>query len=242
VTPAVVEFAGVSRNYGGLRPLRIADLRVAPGQQVAILGLDRVSAEVFINLATGATLPEAGEVRLFGRTTSAITDSADWLATVDRFGIVTDRAVLLDQLTVVQNLAMPFTLEIEPPPEYARLRAEALAREVGLAEPSWTAPLTGLDATAATRVRLGRALALDPAVLLLEHVTARIPPEAAAALAADIRALAARRGIALIAATADEQFAQTVASRVLTLEPATGRLKERGGFGWFGRRGGSGAR
>jgi len=39
----------------------------------------------------------------------------DWLAAVDRFGIVSERAVLLDVLSVVQNLAVPFTLEIEPP-------------------------------------------------------------------------------------------------------------------------------
>src|SRR5205807_1268378 len=121
------------------------ELRAAPGDRVAILGLDQVAAEVFINLATGATLPDAGEVRLFGRTTSAITDSADWLATIDRLGIVSDRAVLLDQLTVVQNLAMPFTLDIEPPPDRERARAEALAREVGLPEPSWTVPLVELD-------------------------------------------------------------------------------------------------
>ena len=236
MTPAAVEFAGVSKNYGGLRPLRIADLGVSPGDRVAMLGLDQVAAEVFINLATGATLPDAGEVRLFGRPTSAITDSADWLATIDRVGIVSDRAVLLDQLTVVQNLAIPFTLDIEPPPDRERARAEALAREVGLSELSWSLPLVELDATAATRVRLGRAIALDPAVLLLEHATARVPPEALAPLAAEIRALAARRGLALVAATADERFAQAIASRVLTLEPATGRLKEHRRFGWFGPR------
>ena len=236
MTPAAVEFAGVSKTYGGLRPLRIAELRVAPGDRVAILGLDQVAAEVFVNLATGATLPDAGDVRLLGRTTSAIKDSADWLATIDRVGIVSDRAVLLDQLTVVQNLAMPFTLDIEPPPDRERARAEALAREVGLPEPSWTMPLVGLDAAAATRVRLGRAIALDPAVLLLEHASARVPPEGLAALAAEIRALAARRGFALIAATADERFAQAVASRVLTLEPATGRLREPRRFRWFGLR------
>jgi predicted ABC-type transport system involved in lysophospholipase L1 biosynthesis ATPase subunit len=237
VTPAaVVEFTGVSKTYGGLRPLRIAGLGVAPGDRVAILGLDQVAAEVFINLATGATLPDAGEIRLFGRTTSAITDSADWLATIDRVGIVSDRAVLLDQLTVVQNLALPFTLDIEPPPDRERARAEALAREVGLPEPSWSVPLVTLDAVAATRVRLGRAIALDPAVLLLEHASARVPPAALAPLAADSRALVARRGLALVAATADERFAQAVASRVLTLEPATGRLKEHRRFGWFGPR------
>jgi ABC-type lipoprotein export system ATPase subunit len=230
VTAALVEFAGVSKTYGGLRPLRIAELRVAAGEHIAILGFDLPAAEVFVNLATGATLPDAGEVRLFGRATSAILDGADWLATVDRFGIVSDRAVLLEQLTVVQNLAMPFTLQIEPPPEAERARAEAIARDVGLAESSWTRPLAALDAVAATRVRVGRAIALEPEVLLLEHATARVPREAVASLAADIRTVAKRRGLAVVAATADEAFASAVASCVLTLDPASGRLKPRRRF------------
>ena len=125
MTGAVLEFSGTSKEYGGLRPLRIAALRVDAGDRVAILGFDQPSAEVFVNLATGATLPDAGDVSVFGRPTRAIDDSSDWLATVDRFGIVSERAVLLDGLTVVQNLAMPFTLEIEPPPGRVRqARAE----------------------------------------------------------------------------------------------------------------------
>jgi ABC-type lipoprotein export system ATPase subunit len=221
----VLEFVRMSKDYRGLRPLRIAELRVAAGDHVAILGFDQASAEVFINLATGATLPDAGDVSIFGRPTNAISDSADWLATVDRFGIVTERAVLLDALTVIQNLAMPFTLEIEPPPDAVRVRAEALAREVGLPEASWTKRVGELDAVGWLRVRFGRAIALDPAVLLLEHVSARLSREDVAALGEEMRGVAAGRGIALLAATADEVFAQAVAARVLTLDPATGRLK-----------------
>jgi predicted ABC-type transport system involved in lysophospholipase L1 biosynthesis ATPase subunit len=235
VTPALLEFAGVSKAYGGLRPLRIAELQVTAGERVAILGVDQPSAEMFVNLATGATLPEAGEVRVFGRATSAIDDSTDWLATVDRFGIVSERAVLLDALTPIQNLAMPFTLDIEPPPDAVRARAEALAREVGLAEAAWGAPVAALDAVGWLRVRFGRAIALDPVILLLEHASAQLPREDVAAVAAGIRAVAAARAIALVAVTADETFATAVAERVLTLEPATGRLKSRS-RGWFSRR------
>jgi ABC-type polar amino acid transport system ATPase subunit len=227
VTAAVLEFAGINKDYHGLRPLRIEQLRVAAGEQVAILGFDQTSAEVFINLATGATLPDAGEIRVFGRATSAIADSTDWLATVDRFGIVSERAVLLDQLTVVQNLAMPFTLAVEPPADDVRVKAERLAEEVGLPASTWTRAVSELDAAARMRVRLGRALALDPAILLLEHVSAALERGAVAPFGAEMRATAARRGVALVAATADEPFARAVAARVLTLEPATGRLKER---------------
>ena len=194
MTSAVLEFTGTSKAYGGLRPLRIAELRVAAGDRVAVLGFDLPSAEVFVNLATGATLPDAGEVRVFGRPTAAIGDSADWLATVDRFGIVSERAVLLEALTVIQNLAMPFTLGIEPPPAEIRARAEGLARDVGLPERSWDLPVAQLDAAGWLRVRFGRAIALDPAILLLEHASARLPRNEVESLGEHMRAVAARRG------------------------------------------------
>jgi ABC-type transporter Mla maintaining outer membrane lipid asymmetry ATPase subunit MlaF len=235
VTPAVLELSGVTKDYRGLRPLRIAALSVAAGEHVALFGLDQVAAEVFITLVTGATLPEAGDIRVFGRPTSAISDSADWLATVDRFGIVSERAVLLDQLTVVQNLAMPFTLDIEPPPDDVRRRASALAREVGLHESGWDRPIAALDASARVRLRLGRALALDPAVLLLEHASAGLSAQDAGTLGADIRSIAARRGAAIVAATLDEAFARAVAGRLLEWEPATGRFAAQRSGRWFGR-------
>jgi ABC-type transporter Mla maintaining outer membrane lipid asymmetry ATPase subunit MlaF len=231
--PPVLEFAGISKDYHGLRPLRIERLAVAAGEQVAMLGFDQVSAEVFVNLATGASLPDAGEVIVFGRSTAAIADSADWLATVDRFGIVSERAVLLDQLTPIQNLAMPFTLAVEPPADEVRVRAEALAAEIGLPADSWSRPVADLEAGAWMRIRLGRALALDPAILLLEHASAALNRSEAAGFAADIRAIAARRNLAVVVVTADETFASGAAGQVLTLEPATGRLRRGRGSRWF---------
>jgi ABC-type branched-subunit amino acid transport system ATPase component len=102
VTPAL-SFAGVVKDYRGLRPLRVAALDVAPRERVAIAGLDVAAAETFINLATGAGLPDEGEVRVMGQATSAITDGDAWLVSLDRFGIVSHRAVLLEESTVAQK-------------------------------------------------------------------------------------------------------------------------------------------
>jgi ABC-type transporter Mla maintaining outer membrane lipid asymmetry ATPase subunit MlaF len=234
VSGPVLELSDVSKDYQGLRPLRIERLVVGPADSVAIVGLDRVTAEVFVNLVTGATVPDRGEVKLFGRATSAIADSADWLAVVDRFGIVSERAVLLDGLSVIQNLSMPFTLEIEPPPDDVRVRAEELAREVELNESTWMRPLGELDRPSRARARLARALALDPGILLLEHPTADLPPADGVAFGRHVRQIAARRRAAIVAATADPAVAAAVATRVLTLDPATGRLAARR-RGWFNR-------
>ena len=234
MTPPVVFLNDVSKAYGALRPLRLARLSVAAGESVAILGLDQPAAEMLINLLTGATLPERGEVQAFGRSTASIADSAEWLAFVDRFGILSARAVLLEHLSVIQNIAVPFTLEIEPPPDDIRDRAAALAHEAGLDPAAWTRAVGELDPASRARVRLARALALDPGVLLVEHLSAGIPRPDVAVLGAAIRLVAERRGVAIVAATVDAEFAGAIAARVLTFDAASGRLAEPGRRGWFG--------
>ena len=99
----IIELTALSKDYHGLRPLRIEKLVLAEGDLVAILGLDQPMAETFINLVTGATLPDRGEVKVFGRLTTAIDDSTDWLSVVDRFGIVSERAVLMPSSAICSS-------------------------------------------------------------------------------------------------------------------------------------------
>ena len=234
MTPAALHIASVSKQYGGLRPLRIEHLTVAPGDQVAIVGLDAAAAEMVTALVTGATLPDAGTVSIFGRSTADVHDSGEWLAFIDQIGVVSERSVLLESLSVVQNLSMPFTLEIEPPPDSVRIAAIALAREVGVPEDAADAPITRLDRANQIRVRLARALALEPRLVVLEHPSAYVERSHAQAIAADLKAIASRRRLATLLLTADAQFASGAATRVLKWEPATGKLRE--STGWFFRR------
>ncbi|HYM21808.1 MAG TPA: ATP-binding cassette domain-containing protein [Vicinamibacterales bacterium] len=233
MTPPVLEIEGLVKDYRALRPLRIQTLSMAAGETAAIVGIDGAGAEVLVNLITGAALPDAGEIRVFGRATSSIADAEEWLAIVDRFGIVSERAVLLEQMTVLQNLAMPFTLDIEPPPPDVHAKASGLAAEAGISDVASRQRVGDLDPAGRVKVRLGRALALQPSLVLLEHATAGIASRDAVDIGAGIRRVAARRGAAVLAVTADEPFAKAVADRVLILEPATGRLRERGFGKWF---------
>lgn len=220
----VLEFTGVQKQYGALRPLRIQALRVDAGQSVAILGLDRAAAEVFVNLVTGSTLPDQGEVRAFGQPTGAITDSGAWLSMLERFGILSERAVLLDGMTVAQNLAMTFTLEVDPIPPGVRGEVEALARSIGLDTVQLDRPVGAAAPDTHARVRLGRAIALGAELLLLEHPTATLAPHDVPAFAADLRRVAADRSLTMVSLTADRGFASMVSKRVLTLAPGTGAL------------------
>jgi ABC-type transporter Mla maintaining outer membrane lipid asymmetry ATPase subunit MlaF len=232
--PALVEVDRIAKGYHGLRPLRIERLEVFAGDRIALVGFDQVAAEVLVNLLTGASLPDDGHVAIFGRATADVADAADWLTVVDRFGIVSARAVLLDAMTPIQNLAMPFTLDVEPLRREIRAKAEALAAESGLSASIWDRHVGTLDRGAQMRIRFGRALALNPAIVLLEHASAGLEAIDAAAFAQIVCASAAARGVAVLSLGVDERFARAVASRVLLWEPRTGKLHSR--RSWFGGR------
>ena len=231
----LVEIAGVTKDYRALRPLRVQRLALHEGESIALLGFDAAMAEVLVNLITGAQLPDQGEVRVFGRPTTSITAVEDWVTELDRFGLISTRAVLVDQFTAEQNLALPLTLEIDPLPDAIRTEVSQLASEVGLSADELAGRTAALAPTAQLRLRVGRALALRPRVLLAEHPNALIPLEESSRLASDLARITKQRGIAALVMTADPAFARAVASRVLEVQPATGALLEKK-FGlrrWF---------
>ena len=225
----LIDVRGVRKNYGGLRPLRLAELAVAPGDRAAIVDVDAPTAEILVNLLTGATLPDEGEIRLFGRATSAITDADDWLKTLDRIGMLSPRAMLAEELTVEQGIAMAFTVSLDPVPDAVAADVARLAREAGLGAADLETRLSDASPLLKARCRLARALATAPALLVLEHANALVA-DRAAVFGSEIAALARARGMAVLALTADEAFATAVADRVLALDAATGQLKPRSGW------------
>jgi ABC-type lipoprotein export system ATPase subunit len=235
MTPAeILRISHVRKNYQSLRPLRLRELSISAGERVAIGGLDAGASEVLVNLVTGASLPDEGDIAVLGQSTRDIADGDQWLASLDRFGIVSPRAVLLDAATLLQNLVMPFTLEIETPPLETSERARRLGAEMAI-DASWLdKPVAGLSADVRVRAHLARAVALDPVLLILEHPTANLEKSSQPALAADIARVADTRGLATLVISEDVDFSRRVAQRTYTLNGATGELRARR-RGLFGR-------
>jgi ABC-type sulfate/molybdate transport systems ATPase subunit len=77
------------------------------------------------------------------------------------------------------------------------------------------------------RVRLARAIAHDPQILLLEHASAAMARDLVPAFGAAVQSVAGRRQIAVVSVGADEAFARALGGTVASLDPATGQLKPR---------------
>ena len=210
---SLLEIRGLVKDYQALRPLRIRELVVAPGTIVSLAGLDAIAAETFVHLVTGATLPDDGEA---------------WLKLLDAFGMVTARGVLIDAFSVLQNIAMAFTLDVDPIDPRVVPHAGALAREVGIDAALFDVAAGKVGPEVQMRVHLAKSLALGPKLLIAEHPSAALPRPTVAALGADLSKAAQSRGLALIAVTADEALAKAVGGQRLELVAATGELRAPG--------------
>lgn len=221
----LLEINGLSKDYQTLRPLRIKSLIVNSSDVLSISGIDMLGAETFVHLVTGATLPDAGDVTLFGRNTRAITDSKAWLKSLDGVGMISARGILVQMFSVLQNVALSLTLDVDPIDPHVLPQAGALAREVGIDPGQFDVPAGRVATDVQMRIHLARALALEPRLLIAEHPSASLPRDVVAGFGADLGKVARARGIALLAITADDSIAKAMGGSRLEVVPATGELR-----------------
>jgi branched-chain amino acid transport system ATP-binding protein len=236
VTPApIVEIAGLKKQIGGPRPLHIAEFRVEASDRIVLAGLDAAQAEMFVHLVTGAALPDEGDVRVYGRSTRDIATDTEWLASLDRFGLVSDRAVLFEAMPAAASLGLPITIAIDPMPPDVRARVDALGADVGLDADRLDMPASSLTPAERLRLHLARAAAHGPRLLLLEEPTSRLQADAERrAFGETLRRLSDRRGLGWLAVTNDDVFARASGGERLTLRAASGAVEaaRRGLWAW----------
>jgi ABC-type lipoprotein export system ATPase subunit len=229
----LIEIAGLSKVYGGAQPLRIAGLRIQATDRIVLSGLEAMAAEMFVYLVTGAALPDEGSVRVDGRDTREIATDTEWLTSLDRFGIVTHRAVLLDGMSTAANLALPLTVSLDPIPADVRDRVAAAAEAAGLDAARLDGPVGSLSAAERLRVHLIRAAIGQPQLVMLEHPTSQLNHgEESERFGETLRAVAAGRGFGWIAISDDEAFARGSGGERQRLDAKSGRVGRASG-GWL---------
>jgi predicted ABC-type transport system involved in lysophospholipase L1 biosynthesis ATPase subunit len=234
----LIDIAGVSKAYGGLRPLRVKGLQIGGGDRLALAGLDAGAAETLVNLITGASLPDEGTVRVAGHDTRGIATDTEWLSSLDRFGIVTHRAVLIGKLPIDQNLALPLTLAIDPMSDDTRAAVERLADRVRLSRSRLAEAASTLSPAEVVAVHLARALASGPGgpqFLILEHPTAQLNDRAASESLGRVLREAVPAGTGWLALTEDSVFARASGAVELRLQPASGEISREKAWWRFGR-------
>jgi molybdate transport system ATP-binding protein len=201
-----------------------AELSVAPGRVVALMGRNGAGKSTAVAGIAGLLPLDAGRVVLGGAVLEDVREGRSVPPERRPVGVVQQQPALFPHLDVVDNVAFGLrTLRV--PRSQARERAEALLAHAGLAEFRDRRP-SALSGGQAARVALVRTLAREPALVLLDEPLAAIDAELRPALREAVRAqLAGFAGSALLV-THDVGDAEALADEVVVLD--AGRVVQRG--------------
>ena len=211
-----VEFRGLHRRFGDVRALDGLDLRIEPGELIALLGPSGCGKTTALRVLAGFEIPDQGEV---------LVDGADVVgvpANKRDMGMVFQAYSLFPHLNVVDNVA--FGLRLRGRKAAARrARAHELLDLVGLSEHDTRYPHQ-LSGGQQQRVALARALAVEPRVLLLDEPLSALDAKVRVQLRDEIRRLQLELGITTVFVTHDQEEALSLADRVGVLR--SGRLEQ----------------
>jgi cystine transport system ATP-binding protein len=229
---SLVEVTGLAKAFGDHPVLRGVDLTASEGSSTVLLGPSGSGKTTVLRCLNVLETPDAGTVRIGDTTVDFDVLPTDKRARRQqvtalraRSGMVFQSHNLFPHKTVLQNVIEGPVQVQERDPDTAVAEARRLLEQVGLSgrDDSYPAQLSGGQQQ---RVGIARALALQPAVVLLDEPTSALDPELVGEVLAVIRDLA-QSGWTMLVVTHEIRFARDVADQVLFLDG--GVVVERGG-------------
>jgi osmoprotectant transport system ATP-binding protein len=220
---AIIEFRNVSCRLqdGAGRTanlLQSLSLSVARGETLILLGRSGAGKTTALKLINGLLEPSEGEVRVEGKSTR----EWDPITLRRRIGYVIQEAGLFPHYTVEQNVAVVPRLERWPPERVAK-RVKELLELIGLAPEQFQHRYPHeLSGGQRQRVGLARALAADPAILLMDEPFGALDPLTRGEIRREFHALQQGLGKTIVIVTHDIHEAVMLGTRIALVD--SGRL------------------
>jgi ABC-type nitrate/sulfonate/bicarbonate transport system ATPase subunit len=196
------------------RALEPIDLKIADNDFVTIIGPSGCGKSTLLRLVAGLDQPTTGRILLNGKPVSA--------PGPDR-GMVFQSYTLFPWLSVADNIAFGLREKGVPARERAKIVDEWLAN-VGLADFAQHYPKQ-LSGGMQQRTAIARALANDPAILLLDEPFGALDNQTRALMQELLLGIWERERKTVLFVTHDIEEAIFLASRVLVMTARPGRIK-----------------
>ena len=206
---AELSLRGVRQVWGGREVLRVDSLDVGRGERVSVLGPNGAGKTTLLRLLAAVDTPQSGEVSIDG-----VVTSRGGVNLRRRVAYATQRPGLLST-SVRRNVELPLRWRRVPRRQRGDLAIAALER-LGVADLA-DRPARALSGGQQQRVSLARALAINPAVLLLDEPAAGLDAESRSAFFADLERALADRATTVVQVSHRAEEALQLADRVVVL-------------------------
>lgn len=213
--PPLVEMTGMTRTYAGIHAIEGVDFTVRAGEAICLAGENGSGKSTLIKLLAGVERPDRGTIALDGVAHVAMTPTR---AAAAGIAVIFQDFSLFPNLSVAENIAFGAELAAGARLVHgarARARAAAVLQRLGVAmDPG--ALVGSLPVAQKQLVAIGRALASDARLIVMDEPTTALTEREVRALLGIIRRLKAD-GVAVIFVSHKLAEVLEVSERVVVL-------------------------
>lgn len=213
----MIQLKNIHKKYDDLEVIKGIDLKIEQGEVVSIIGPSGTGKSTLLRCINCLEKADTGEIRIedFSVDVKKIRKS-DMLWLRRNTAMVFQGFYLFNNKTVLKNITEGLIVVKKMKKSDAEKRGLEILDQVGLSDKKNDYPST-LSGGQQQRVAIGRALALEPKILLFDEPTSALDPELVNEVLGLIKELAKQRKTMLIV-THEINFARTVSDRVCFMD------------------------